>query len=68
MVTICFEVLTTGKGYAVSTLVMMELRLRSGVTSALEGGEWLTRALDPLPSGRRPWLALNMSSCAPESV
>jgi len=28
MVTICFEVLTIGKGKGVSALVMMELRLR----------------------------------------
>jgi len=37
MVTICFEVMTIGKGKAVSAGVIMELRRRSSLASALEG-------------------------------
>ena len=45
MISICFgELLTVGKGKAVCAHVMMELRIRSSLTSALEGGEWLTRS------------------------
>jgi hypothetical protein len=67
MVVISFEVLTIGKGKAVSVLVMMELRFRSIITSALEGGEWQTHALTALPPGRRPCVALNMRAGVPRN-
>lgn len=52
MATTCFEVLTVGKGKAVSARVMMDLRLCSILTSALEGSERQTHALAALPPGK----------------